>query len=229
VNPRPAATVMLVRPGRSEPEVLMIERPARGFFGGLWVFPGGGLETIDEGEMARRAVRVPPGVDDLSWRAAALRETAEEVGLALTDPESVEPINGTGEAVFESVLARGAVFDGERLRLVSQWVTPAGAPTRFDTRFYLALMDSDPDLILQPGEVIDTAWISPAEALDRMERQEWGLVTPTIHHLQWLARHDDVDAVWQAAGQALGARIEPVVEYDGSEVRIQLPTGAELP
>lgn len=207
----------------------MIERPARGFFGGLWVFPGGGLETIDEGEMARRAVRVPPGVDDLPWRAAALRETAEEVGLALTDPESFEPITGTGEAVFEAVLARGAVFDGERLRLVSQWVTPAGAPTRFDTRFYLALMDSDPDLVLQQGEVIDTAWISPAEALDRMERQEWGLVTPTIHHLQWLARHDGVDAVWQAAGQALGARIEPVVEYDGSEVRIQLPTAAELP
>jgi 8-oxo-dGTP pyrophosphatase MutT (NUDIX family) len=220
---------MLVRPGRTEPEVLMIERPTRGFFGGLWVFPGGGLEAIDEEDIARRAVRVPPGVDDLPWRAAALRETVEEVGLALTDPESLEPIAGIGGTVFESVLARGAVFDGERLRLVSQWVTPAGAPTRFDTRFYLALMDSDPELIRQPGEVIDTAWIRPAEALDRMERQEWGLVTPTIHHLQWLARHADVDTIWEAAGQALGARIEPVVEYDGSEVRIQLPTAAELP
>lgn len=229
MNPRPAATVMLVRPGRSEPEVLMIERPARGFFGGLWVFPGGGLEPIDEEEVARRAVRVPEGADDLTWRAAALRETAEEVGLALTDPESIEPVTGTGVAVFEAVLARGAVFDGERLRLVSQWVTPAGAPTRFDTRFYLALMDADPELILQPGEVIDTTWIRPAEALERMERQEWGLVTPTIHHLQWLARHADVDAIWNAAGQALGARIEPLVEYDGSEIRIQLPTAAELP
>lgn len=229
MSPRPAATVMLVRPGRSEPEVLMIERPARGFFGGLWVFPGGGLEPIDDEEIARRAVRVPPGADDLPWRSAALRETAEEVGLALTDPESFEPISGTGVAVFEAVLARDAVLDGERLRLVSQWVTPAGAPTRYDTRFYLALMDSDPELIPQPGEVIDIAWVRPAEALDRMKRQEWGLVTPTIHHLQWLARHDGVDAIWAAAGQALGTRIEPVVEYDGSEVTIQLPTAAELP
>ncbi|HSJ34642.1 MAG TPA: NUDIX domain-containing protein [Acidimicrobiia bacterium] len=227
--PRPAATVMLVRSTPYEPEVLMIERPARGFFGGLWVFPGGGLEPIDHENIARRAVRAPDGVDDLSWRAAALRETAEEVGLAITDPELIEPVTAIGVGVFETVLSRGAVLDGERLRLVSQWVTPEGAPTRFDTRFYVAVLDSDPDLVPQPGEVIDTAWIRPAEALDRMERQEWALVTPTIHHLQWLARHADIDSIWHAAGQALGSRVEPVVEYDGSEVRIQLPTAAELP
>lgn len=229
MTPRPAATLMVVRPGPSSPQVLMLERPARGYFGGLWVFPGGGLEAVDDSPLAREAVRAPAGADDLSWRAAALRETAEEVGLAVTDPDLAEPLDVTGEAVYRSVLAAGSVLAGDRLRLVSRWVTPEGAPTRFDARFYVTILDSDPPLHPRPGEVIDAVWVEPGEALGRMERQEWALVTPTIHHLEWLARHADAGRVWEAAGQAMGARIEPRVERDGSEVRIQLPAAAELP
>lgn len=229
VTPRPAATVVLVRPAAGEPEVLMLERPARGFFGGLWVFPGGGVEPIDHEELAASTMIVPPETDDLPWRAAALREMAEEVGLALTDPPIDVPVTLLGAAVYREVQAHRARFDGRRLRLLSQWVTPEGAPTRFDARFYLARVDGDPLLSIQAGEVIDTAWITAAEALDRLERQEWMMVTPTIHHLRWLTRYSDVDAIWDAAGEASGARVEPTVEFDGSEVKVQLPAAAELP
>lgn len=229
MTPRPAATLVLVRPGSGGPEVLMLERVARGFFGGLWVFPGGGVDEIDQGDKARRAVTVPPGVDDHAWRAAALRETVEEVGFPLTDPPLASPMAGVGEQVYDQVLAHGAVLDGARLRLLSQWVTPEGAPTRFDARFYLALTEENPVLVPQEGEVTDLAWIEAATALARYEDHSWAMVTPTIHHLRWLATHTRVEELWEAAAAATGARVEPTIESDGSEVRVRLPAAAELP
>ena len=38
----PTATLVLVRDGDGEVEVLMIECSADGAFGGVWAFPGGG-------------------------------------------------------------------------------------------------------------------------------------------------------------------------------------------
>lgn len=207
----------------------MLQRVARGFFGGLWVFPGGAVDTIDDSDLARRAVSVPDDSADFPSRAAVLRETVEEVGLALTAPNLTEPVSGSGAEVFEAVLARGAVLDGRRLRLVSQWVTPRWAPVRFDTRFYLAVAEGDPALTAQPAEVLDVEWVTPADALRRAEEGRWPMITPTLHHLRWLDRHPDVTSIWAAAGRATGARVEPLVEQDGSEVTITLPESAELP
>lgn len=70
----PAATVVLVRDGDGEVEVLMIHRGDGTAFGGMWAFPGG---VVEEGD-------VPPGTapDPLpAARRAAVRETREEVGL----------------------------------------------------------------------------------------------------------------------------------------------------
>lgn len=207
----------------------MMERVARGYFGGLWVFPGGGVEPIDDTELARRAVSVPSGADDLPFRSAALRETIEEVGLAVTDPPTTEPFESVGERIFEEVLRREAVLDGTRLQLVSRWVTPERAPTRFDTYFYLAVIRSDMRLRCQPDEVIAAEWVEPAVALERATAGDWKIVTPTRHHLQWLARHGDVDSVQAAARRTTILPIEPVVEEDGSIVRITLPEAANLP
>lgn len=207
----------------------MLERPPRGYFGGLWVFPGGGVEAIDDSALAHGVVEVAPDCDDFVWRAAAMRETIEEVGLALTDPPLLHPVDGVGGDVYQQVGDQGARLDGRRLRLLSQWVTPVGAPTRFDVRFYLAVIDGDPVLSAQPQEVVDLIWINPGAALERAERSEWAMVTPTIHHLQWLTRHTDTAAAWEGASRATGLRVEPIVEGDGSVVRVHLPAAAELP
>lgn len=230
VTPRPAASLVVVRPGSPGPEVLMLERPTRGYFGGLWVFPGGGVETVDRSELAQQGVAAPEGCDDLEWRAAALRETFEEVGLALTDPPLDGPlVADDGADVYRQIVGRGSRLDATRLRFVSQWVTPVGAPTRFDARFYLTVLDGDPVLAAHDHEVVSMAWVTPSEALARMDRNEWALVLPTIHHLRWLARYPDVDGIWRAAIEATGQRVEPMVEFDGSEVRVRLPDWAELP
>lgn len=207
----------------------MLERPARGYFGGLWVFPGGALEPIDGGDLARRAVSVPDDAQDLTWRAAALRETVEEVGLAVTEPQVEGPIDAMGEDVFQAVRKRGAVLDGRRLRLLSQWVTPRGLPTRYDARFYLTSLPSPPALLPRASEVVDLGWFTASDGLARVERGEWAMARPTLHHLRWLAGLADVEAMWSAAAQATGQRVEPMIESDGSVVRVRLPAVADLP
>jgi 8-oxo-dGTP pyrophosphatase MutT (NUDIX family) len=73
-KPRQAATVILLRGGAEALEVLLVQRtPKARFMGGVWVFPGGAVDS-EEGE------------GDDAHRAAALRELREEAAIALGDP-----------------------------------------------------------------------------------------------------------------------------------------------
>jgi 8-oxo-dGTP pyrophosphatase MutT (NUDIX family) len=72
-TPRPAATVVLLRRGgkhaQRELEVLLVRRnPEARFMPGVWVFPGGAVDTTD-------------GDGEAAHRAAAVRELAEEAGV----------------------------------------------------------------------------------------------------------------------------------------------------
>lgn len=87
VEPRQAATVIVLRGDDADLEVLLLRRnPAARFMGGAWVFPGGAVDAAD-GEPA-----AGPGAD-AAHRAAALREVAEEAGLRLGDPDALIPLS----------------------------------------------------------------------------------------------------------------------------------------
>ncbi len=74
---RQAATVILLRGGARTLEVLLVKRtPAARFMGGVWVFPGGAVNT-GEGE------------GDGAHRAAAIRELREEAAIVLDDPDAL--------------------------------------------------------------------------------------------------------------------------------------------
>jgi len=72
----PAATVVLVRDSKEGLEVLLVQRnKAVTHMGGMWVFPGGKVDTAD----------YPPGGDHYQAALnAAIRETREEAGLSLS-------------------------------------------------------------------------------------------------------------------------------------------------
>ena len=75
--PRQAATVILLRGGGQTLEVLLVKRtPEARFMGGVWVFPGG---AVDTGE----------GGGDGAHRAAAIRELREEAAIALDTPDAL--------------------------------------------------------------------------------------------------------------------------------------------
>ena len=74
VKIRKAATVLIVRSGESGPELFMLQRPGRGVFPDLHVFPGGKVDSEDadleglcfglDDEMASRKL----GVEDNAIR-----------------------------------------------------------------------------------------------------------------------------------------------------------------
>lgn len=222
VEPRPAASVLLVRDIGTGLEVLVVERPARGYFGGLHVFPGGAVDPVDHSELAQRVVSGP--AQDHEFRAAALREVAEEVGLALTTTGVVAAPDLRGEELLEAFDGNGSRLDGEGLVLISRWVTPTYAPVRFDTRFYVAEVADTPPIRLDSDELVGHMWTVPDQALARHERGDLALILPTLTHLRWLTRRSDLKDVRASASGADGRTlIEPSEMEDGSLVPIHLP------
>ena len=72
--PRPAATVIVLRGGSEQLEVLLVKRnPESRFMGGAWVFPGGAVDRRE-------------GRGEQALRTAALRELEEEAGIVLGSP-----------------------------------------------------------------------------------------------------------------------------------------------
>ena len=94
LEPRPAATILLLRETTAAPEVFMLQRTSKAaFLPGAYVFPGGALDADDASERAAKRVR---GLADaqasarmglaaggLAYWVAAARECFEESGILL--------------------------------------------------------------------------------------------------------------------------------------------------
>ena len=108
VVPRPAATVLLLREGRDDVEVLVIRRHEKlAFMGGMWVFPGGSVSAADAAPAA--FARIPSSSQTscarlaslhgepiaasacLALAVAACRETFEETGVLLASDAAGQP------------------------------------------------------------------------------------------------------------------------------------------
>ena len=186
----------------------MVRRSPTAVFGGMFVFPGGMVDPIDHSSLAQDALGECP--EHSAWRAAGLRETAEEVGIFLTDrPLPLPERSLAGHEVYRWVLSHGTRFDSDRLRYLSNWVTPQPAPHRFDARFYLARVAGDEDLLLAQPELTESVWISPSQALDRVRRGEWEMILPTLKTLEFLGEFSDAAAAWDAVDET--AEVRPVL------------------
>lgn len=110
-TPRPAATVVLLRPGAGGPEVLMVQRHrSSSFMADAYVFPGGRVEPED-------------GSGEAAFPVAAARELAEEAGLTI-DAATLVPF-----AHWITPSAEGKRFDA-RFYLAA---APVGQTARHDT------------------------------------------------------------------------------------------------
>jgi 8-oxo-dGTP pyrophosphatase MutT (NUDIX family) len=250
---RDAATVMLVRDGTAGLEVFMVRRNlASDFVGGAYVFPGGAVdpddggpevESVSEGRSdvdASRTLDVPSG--GLAYWVAAIRESFEEAGFLLALDDGGEVVSLHDPATAERFVRHRARVDSGELRLVdmcraerlrlavgsleyfSRWITPLGAPRRYDTRFFVAHAPTRQTPVHDDREVIANLWIRPAVALERHRAGDFELIFPTVRTLESLdlfataeglvdhARHiDQVDAVL------------PTIVEDHGGLRIVLP------
>lgn len=234
-------------------EVLLVRRnPRASFAGGAHVFPGGALDPDDAGPAAEAfcagrsdagaslILGVPAG--GLAYWVGAVRESFEEAGVLLAYGPDGALLSFSDAATKERFAARRrSVNEGreqflaacqdeevtlatDRVHYFAHWITPEGAPRRFDTRFFVAAAPPDQTPAHDASETVADVWMAPEEALSKHRAGEIDLILPTIRNLQALARFTTTDDLLAAARSAASVPVTvPRVVVDGRGVRVVLP------
>jgi 8-oxo-dGTP pyrophosphatase MutT (NUDIX family) len=241
VTPKTAATVVLVRDGDTGVEVFMMRRQqSMAFAGGMYVFPGGGVDPRDFGDDVPWA-----GPDAETWAehlridaegargfvCAAVRETFEECGVLLAGetPEEVLAAAHTDEweadrhrlisrevAMSDLLRDRGLVLRSDLLRPWAHWTTPVNEPRRFDTRFLIAVLPEGQEARHVGGEAVESGWLRPKDVLDRFARGEILMLPPTIVTVEEVAAASDAASLW-AQDRRL-SEVMPVLHSRGDDM-----------
>jgi hypothetical protein len=112
----------------------------------------------------------------------------------------------------------------DRMWYFSHWITPEGAPRRYDTRFFVARAPDAQEPLHDDREVIATLWIRPAEALERHRAGEYDLILPTMRSLRTLEGFRTADELLAAvAATDHVPAILPRIVDDAGGFRILLP------
>lgn len=209
-EPRPASTVVVLRPAGAAFEVLLMRRNDRvAFMAGAFVFPGGRVDPADHAGGHGYAFLVEPArfpdlsVDaELAYRAAAVRELAEEASLAVA-VDALIPI--------------------------AHWVTPSNESRRYDTRFFLTVMPAGQAARHDDGEMTELAWWTPSDAIARCQRGEIMLPPPTWTTLRRLGQLATLTAALEWARSTSIVRIEPILVTDGTRRMLTLPGDPTFP
>ena len=179
-QPRQSASLILARGGDPGVELLLVRRnPRQRFMGGFWVFPGGAVEA---GE---------------SHRATAVRELAEEAGVAGVDPRTLVPY--------------------------SRWITPEAIEVRFDTLFFVARAPEDAQPRVDGEECVELRWSTAAAAVGAYAAGQLALVFPTLKLLEGLRAFTSVAGLLEHAATLDVQPILPRVVRAGDETRVLLP------
>lgn len=122
-------------------------------------------------------------------------------GGAVDDKDALNANNGENEAeilkfaaVRETLEEAGIVIDIDDLLPVSRWVTPQGVAKRFDTAFFLAAVN-DASVCVDGSEIVDSLWVTPAEAIAKHRAQDVEFLPPTLISLMGIAAFETVDEV----------------------------------
>ena len=152
VQPRHAASLVVLRRNGGEPSILMGMRGAKHrFMPNRLVYPGGAVDRADLD--APCATRLSPQTERMLRKAAnehlahglgmaAARELEEETGLTLGSPPRLDT-----------------------LVYLMRAVTPAGSPIRFNARFFLVPADAVSGTLGGDGELENLRFYGMREAL----------------------------------------------------------------
>jgi 8-oxo-dGTP pyrophosphatase MutT (NUDIX family) len=237
----PAATVVILRQtAGGAPELLMIERAAdMRFAGGALVFPGGRIDPGDHAIAASPALLIgdiPSDADDAAARVGAIRETIEEVGIAI----GLHPLpEASTTAQIRLALAEGADFgallesSGHRLDLgqlapFARWCPDLNA-RNFDTRFYLAAAPEAGIAEADGSESVRSLWISAASALADADEGHHRIIFPTRRNLERLATFASIDEAIADGARYGSPKITPRIEERDGEQWLFIPDDCGYP
>jgi 8-oxo-dGTP pyrophosphatase MutT (NUDIX family) len=253
VTLREAATVMLVR---DDPDlhVFMLRRNLQSeWVGGAYVFPGG---AVDPGDRDHAVLARCPGRSDadasaqlglgaggLGYWVAAVRETFEEAGVLLaraaatgqlvvpSEPRLTELRDqlNAGAITFQDLIeSEDLVLDVAGIHAFSHWITPEGAPRRYDTRFFLAAAPEGHAYLHDETETVASHWLRPRDALAASDAGDLDLIFPTRKSLEVLSRFASAADLLAAVTAAtdVPAPERPRVVSDHGGIRLLLPFDA---
>ncbi|WP_300781321.1 NUDIX hydrolase [Enhydrobacter sp.] len=249
--PRPATTVLLLRPSEagnaaSPLEVFMVVRHHQiDSFSGALVFPGGKLEAADGDPRLRNRCGGAGGISDeeLKFRVAGVREAFEECGILLARKPGQRALVGAAdlggiEARWRAKLAKDEasivdLVEAETLELATDlmtpfahWITPTFAPKRFDTWFFLAEAPQDQVALHDGSESVDSVWIGASEAIAEAKAGKRTLVHATLKNLELLAEGRTVVGAISQATERKIVTVQPWVETRDGKRFLHIPEGA---
>lgn len=249
-EPKPSATVVLLRDGAAGPQAYLLRRrTSMPFAAGMYAYPGGGVDPRDaEAELgwagpspAEWGERL--GVDAATAQAvvcAAVRETFEEAGVLLAGPDADTVADAADWSAERAALeahelsfadflrAHGLLLRSDLLSPWARWITPAFEDRRYDTWFFVAALPSGQLAADSVGEADRVAWLTPAEAVEGHAAGRYGMMPPTVTVLRELL---PAGTAGQAAVLAADRKIEPILgaaELAGDRITVRWSGYEEL-
>lgn len=209
---RVAAAVALVSGTGPDLEIYLVHRARQlRFFGDYLAMPGGVRAECDGPDQ-------PDLGDGPALRECALRELFEETGVLLDSGMRALPqgrrselrraLLDSDESVSASAwrdLQQMSTGDA-KLREVCRIKTPAFAPVRYDTGFFLAELPSGEQPEIWPGELSGGRFQTPASFLEDWAKGERLIVPPVLVLLHRLVGGDLDRFVHEADAMARGFR-----------------------
>ncbi|NCF34619.1 MAG: NUDIX hydrolase [Proteobacteria bacterium] len=227
-EPKPAATILLLRDGTANLEVFMVVRHHQiDFASGALVFPGGKADPQDFAEALIPHLRGQE--DDSDMRAAqvsAIREAFEECGILLARElgsdniisgerlaslqEFREPMNKGDISLLDFLQQQKLQLACDQLTHFAHWITPPMMPKRFDTHFYLVTAPDDHIALHDGYESVDSVWIEPQAAVNEANSGKRTIIFPTLRNLGKLAAATNVS---EAMNNANNSTMVPVLPW----------------
>ncbi|MDA8206625.1 MAG: NUDIX domain-containing protein [Thermaerobacter sp.] len=210
-----ASTVILLdqSSGPHELNVLLLQRAATvSAFPGVWVFPGGRVDAEDSDTTWLERVRPGPAMlarrmalRDVAAGGFGTRDYLKRMRIGAPDPDRWVP-NSPSNALWSHWVAavrecweetgislagwgERDVLDFNELYYWGRLVPPPQVPRRFDTRFFIALIDRGA-IKMSPSEFAAYDWMKVDEALELVP-----LANPTRYALARLKEFGTVNAM----------------------------------
>ncbi|MCL3817361.1 NUDIX hydrolase [Aeromicrobium wangtongii] len=239
VEPRDAATIVVVRDGDEGIEAYLMRRQSSmAFAAGMYVFPGGGLSRAD---VEREVPWVGPDATEWGRRfrcapdlarglvVAAVRETFEETGILLAGPDgdtivsdtssaemqAARPALDAGEMAFADFLTdHGLVLRADLVGAWAHWITPAFEPRRYDTRFFVAALPDGQRVGTMSREADHADWVPLSRVLASVDAGEAAMMPPTIAACREVSAHSAATVVAAAADRTFPTILPQLVVVD---------------
>ncbi|MBM7507926.1 NUDIX hydrolase [Nocardioides sp. 31GB23] len=248
VEPRNAATVIVLRGGETGPEAYYLRRQvSMDFAAGMAVFPGGGVDPRDFDAQVGWAGPDPAawgerlGCDEETARAlvcAAVRETFEESGVLLAGVSDGDVVADTTAddweadrvalesrelAMTDFLNRRGLVLRTDLLGVWDAWLTPVFEPRRYRTWFFVAELPAGQVTRDVSSESSSVTWLPARVAADQADAGELAMMPPTYLTSMEVGTYADPAAVLEAARERSVQMFTPTVEPLGDGWTLSLP------